>query len=106
MRHDDSSLCGAGRARKELRTHCTSYHVGMLRWLVAGIGDITSRRVLPAILAEPRSQLVGLVTRNSEKAAEYDVPSWTELENALVHCDAETVYVGTPLPSSLAAAHG
>jgi predicted dehydrogenase len=76
---------------KKLRTDCASYHVEMLRWLVAGIGDINSRRVLPAILAEPRSQLVGLVTRNPQKAAEYDVPSWPELENALAHGDADAV---------------
>jgi len=85
------------RQGKSCATHCTSYHVGMLRWLVAGIGDITSRRVLPAILAEPRSQLVGLITRNPEKAAKYDVPSWTELEDALAHCDADAVYVATPV---------
>ena len=30
-----------------------------LNWLVIGIGDITTRRVIPAIQAEPRSNLYG-----------------------------------------------
>src|ERR1035438_8203810 len=40
----------------------------MLRWLVIGIGDIARRRVLPAILAEPRGRLAGIVTRDPRKA--------------------------------------
>ena len=40
----------------------------MLSWLVVGIGDITRKRVLPAILAEPRSRLAGIVTRDPAKA--------------------------------------
>ena len=36
----------------------------MLSWLVVGIGDITRKRVLPAILAESRSKLAGIVTRD------------------------------------------
>ena len=39
----------------------------MLNWLVIGIGDITTKRVLPAILAEPRSRLSGIVTRDPAK---------------------------------------
>ena len=34
----------------------------MLNWLVIGIGDITTKRVIPAILAEPRSGLHGILT--------------------------------------------
>src|SRR5665647_1172634 len=36
----------------------------MLSWLVIGVGDITRKRVLPAILAESRSRLAGIVTRD------------------------------------------
>ena len=32
----------------------------MLKWLVIGPGDIATRRVLPAVLAEPRSKLARL----------------------------------------------
>lgn len=69
----------------------------MLRWLVIGIGDITTRRVIPAILAEPRSKLVGIVTRNPVKAESYGVPAWTSLDEALAACNAEAVYVATPV---------
>jgi predicted dehydrogenase len=40
-----------------------------LKWLVIGVGDITRKRVIPAILAEQRSELWGIVTRDPAKAA-------------------------------------
>jgi hypothetical protein len=40
----------------------------MLNWIVIGVGDITTKRVLPAILEEPRSRLVGIVTAGSRKS--------------------------------------
>ncbi len=69
----------------------------MLHWLVIGIGDITTRRVIPAILAEKRSRLAGIVTRDPAKAAPYNVPAWTHLADALRESDANAVYVGTPV---------
>jgi 1,5-anhydro-D-fructose reductase (1,5-anhydro-D-mannitol-forming) len=79
----------------------------MLTWLVIGVGDITSRRVLPAILAEERSRLVGIVTRHPEKAVPYGVPSFTALEAALAESEATAVYVASPVflhaPQSIAA---
>src|ERR1700722_5963196 len=75
-------------------------------WIVVGIGDITIRRVIPAILAEPRSRLYGLVTRDAAKAAPYITASnhartWETLEQALadpdVQRDVHAVYVGTPV---------
>lgn len=78
-----------------------------LKWLLAGIGDITTKRVLPAILAEPRSVLVGLVTRDPQKAAPYGVPSWNDLDTALRQSGADAVYIGTPValhaPQTIAA---
>ncbi len=68
-----------------------------LTWLLAGIGDISTRRVLPAILASPHSRLAGIVTRDPAKAAPYGVPSWTTLEAALAVCPAEAVYIATPV---------
>jgi 1,5-anhydro-D-fructose reductase (1,5-anhydro-D-mannitol-forming) len=68
-----------------------------LTWLVVGIGDISTRRVLPAILAEPRSRLSGIVTRNPAKAAPYGAPTWENLEVALAACPAEAVYIATPV---------
>jgi predicted dehydrogenase len=79
----------------------------MLSWLVVGVGDITSKRVLPAILAEPRSRLGGIVTRDPAKAEPYGVRSFTDLDSALAGSDAEAVYIATPVflhaPQTIAA---
>ena len=79
----------------------------MLTWLVIGVGDITSKRVLPAILAEERSRLAGIVTRDPAKAAPYCVPAFTTLEAALGESEAAAVYVASPVflhaPQSIAA---
>ena len=69
----------------------------MVSWLVVGVGDITRKRVLPAILQEPRSRLAGIVTRSPEKAAPYGVPSWLDLNSALADSDATAVYIATPV---------
>ena len=66
-------------------------------WILIGIGDITIRRVIPAIQAEPRSQLYGLVTRDPAKAAPYDMRTWTTLDEALSDPNVDAVYVGTPV---------
>ena len=69
----------------------------MLRWLVIGIGDITTKRVLPAILSEPRSRLVGVVTRDAAKAAPYGVPAWHDFTAALAESGCDAVYIATPV---------
>jgi 1,5-anhydro-D-fructose reductase (1,5-anhydro-D-mannitol-forming) len=69
----------------------------MLNWIVIGIGDITRKRVIPAIQAEPRSRLYGLVTRDPAKAAEYGVRAWATLDEALGDSQVQAVYVGTPV---------
>jgi 1,5-anhydro-D-fructose reductase (1,5-anhydro-D-mannitol-forming) len=78
----------------------------MLNWLIIGIGDITTKRVLPAILAEPRSKLAGIVTRDCRKAEPYGVPAWNNLQDALAQSHADAVYVATPVflhaPQSIA----
>jgi predicted dehydrogenase len=79
----------------------------MLSWLVVGVGDITSKRVLPAILAEPRSRLAGIVTRDPAKAEPYGVRSFSDLDSALAGSDAAVVYIATPVflhaPQTIAA---
>ena len=69
----------------------------MVSWLVVGIGDITRKRVLPAILAEPRSRLAGIVTRDPAKAEPYKVPAWESLDSALAASEANAVYIATPV---------
>jgi 1,5-anhydro-D-fructose reductase (1,5-anhydro-D-mannitol-forming) len=73
----------------------------MLNWIVIGVGDIAIRRVIPAILSEPRSNLYGLVTRDAAKAATFRTRAWTNLDQALsdpeVQREVDAVYVGTPV---------
>jgi 1,5-anhydro-D-fructose reductase (1,5-anhydro-D-mannitol-forming) len=69
----------------------------MLNWIVIGIGDISVRRVIPAIQAEPRSRLYGLVTRDPTKATPYNTRAWTTLDEALSDPEVHAVYVATPV---------
>jgi predicted dehydrogenase len=69
----------------------------MLRWLMIGIGDIATKRVIPAILQEGRSRLAAVVTRDPGKAAHYGVPAFCDLEQALNHGGFDLVYVATPV---------
>lgn len=78
-----------------------------LNWVVVGIGDITTKRVIPAILAEPRSHLYGVVTRDPSKAAPYGCKVWDSLEIAICDAAVDAVYVATPVamhaPQTIAA---
>lgn len=79
----------------------------MLNWIVAGIGDIAKKRVIPAILAEPRSQLYGVVTRDRAKGEAYGVKVWESFEEAIGDARVDAVYVATPVsmhaPQAIAA---
>ena len=79
----------------------------MLRWLVIGVGDITTKRVIPAILEEPRSSLCGIVTRDPQKAIRYGVPAFASLDEALAQDSFDAVYVASPVflhsPQTIAA---
>jgi 1,5-anhydro-D-fructose reductase (1,5-anhydro-D-mannitol-forming) len=71
-----------------------------VNWLVIGIGDITRKRVIPAIYADERSVLRGVVTRDAEKAEMYPgVAAWETLEEALEDGGAsfDAVYVASPV---------
>jgi 1,5-anhydro-D-fructose reductase (1,5-anhydro-D-mannitol-forming) len=66
--------------------------------LVIGIGDITRKRVLPAILAEPRSVLRAILTRDARKAEAYPgVIAYTNLDEALSDASVDAVYVASPV---------
>ena len=69
----------------------------MLNWIVIGVGDITIRRVIPAIQAEPRSALYGIVTRDPAKAERYGVRTWQSLGAAFEDPAVDAVYVATPV---------
>ena len=89
-------------------SRATVYNGTMLKWLVIGIGDITTKRVIPAIQADPGSRFYGVVTRDPEKAQRYPgVRAWTTLDQALGDSAIDAVYVATPValhaPHTLAA---
>jgi predicted dehydrogenase len=70
----------------------------MLNWLVIGIGDVTRKRVIPAISAEPRSSLRHLLTRDPSKADAYPgVRVSTTLDQALDDSAIDAVYVASPV---------
>lgn len=69
----------------------------MLNWIVIGVGDITRKRVIPAIQAERRSHLYGIVTRDPAKAAPYAKHAWTSLNDALTDPEVHAVYVASPV---------
>ena len=69
----------------------------MLNWLVVGIGDIATKRVLPAIQAEPRSRLHGLVTRDAAKATPFRAKVWTSIDEGLADPEVQAVYIATPV---------
>ena len=69
----------------------------MLNWLVIGIGDITTKRVIPAILAEPRSGLYGILTRHPAKAESYAAKVFRDLAAALEDRAINAVYVASPV---------
>jgi len=68
-----------------------------MNWLVVGIGDITTKRAIPAILEEARSHLYGVVTRDPAKAVPYQTRVWTSLDEALKDSAIDAVYVASPV---------
>src|SRR5882762_393224 len=79
----------------------------MLNWLVVGIGDISTRRVIPAILTEPRSALYGVVSRDKARGEGFADHVWNNLEEALGDPKIDAVYIATPValhaPQTIAA---
>jgi 1,5-anhydro-D-fructose reductase (1,5-anhydro-D-mannitol-forming) len=69
-----------------------------LNWLVIGVGDITRKRVIPAILAEPRSNLYAVLTRDPRKVEAYPgALAFTDLGEALRDAAIDAVYVASPV---------
>ncbi len=70
----------------------------MVNWVLVGVGDIARRRVIPAILAEPRSVLRGVVTRDARKANAYPgAAAWATLDAALQEDAIDAVYIASPV---------
>jgi 1,5-anhydro-D-fructose reductase (1,5-anhydro-D-mannitol-forming) len=69
-----------------------------INWVLAGVGDIARKRVLPAILAEPHSTLYGMVTRSPAKADEFPgVRAWPSVEEAVRDPAFNALYIALPV---------
>ena len=72
-----------------------------MNWLLLGAGDISRKRVLPALLAEPRSRVAAICDldegRAREMAAQCGAEAFTDYALALSESDADAVYVATPI---------
>ncbi len=69
-----------------------------VNWVVAGIGDIARKRVIPAIQSEPRSRLVGFVTRDAAKTAAYPgTRAWSSVEEAVADPAVDAIYIALPV---------
>jgi len=69
-----------------------------LRWVIAGIGDIARKRVIPAIQSNPRSTLLGFVTRDAAKARAFPgTQAWATVEEAAANPEVDAVYIALPV---------
>jgi 1,5-anhydro-D-fructose reductase (1,5-anhydro-D-mannitol-forming) len=76
-----------------------------LHWVLAGIGDIARKRVIPAIQAEQRSAMYGFVTRDAAKAREFPgAKSWPTMEEAVADPAVDAVYIALPVALHASAA--
>jgi len=79
-----------------------------LNWVLAGIGDIARKRVIPAIQTEPRSTMYGFVTRDAAKAAAYPgARPYSSIEEAVNDPHVDALYIALPVamhaPAAIAA---
>ena len=75
-----------------------------IRWGIIGCGDVTEKKSGPAFSKLPGSELVAVMRRNPEKAADYaarhNVPRWySDADQLIADSDVDAVYIATP-PSS------
>lgn len=78
-----------------------------VKWGIIGCGDVTEVKSGPAFQKVDHSELIAVMRRNGEKAADYakrhGVPKWYDDANKLINDpDVNAIYVATP-PSSHAA---
>ena len=77
---------------------------GTVKWGIIGCGDVTEVKSGPAFQKVENSELIAVMRRNGEKAADYakrhGVPKWYDDADKLINDpDINAVYVATP-PSS------
>ena len=72
-----------------------------VRWGVIGVGDVTERKSGPGLQRAERSELVAVMRRNGDRAADYarrhGVPRWYDDADELINDpEVDAVYVATP----------
>ncbi len=72
-----------------------------VRWGIIGVGDVTERKSGPGFQQAERSELVAVMRRNGNLAADFarrhQVPRWYDDADALISDpDVDAVYVATP----------
>jgi len=77
---------------------------GIVKWGIIGCGDVTEVKSGPAFQKVDNSELIAVMRRNGEKAADYakrhHVPKWYDDAAALINDpDINAIYIATP-PSS------
>ena len=75
--------------------------VESVRWGIIGVGDVTERKSGPGFQQAERSELVAVMRRNGDLAADYarrhNVPRWYDDADELINDPAvDAVYVATP----------
>ncbi|MFN7924839.1 MAG: Gfo/Idh/MocA family oxidoreductase [Bryobacteraceae bacterium] len=79
----------------------------MTRWLLVGVGDIATKRVIPALQQEPRSEIAAVVSRTPAKGRAYAPEVFPDLDSALASAAFDAVYLATPVslhaPQTIAA---
>lgn len=76
-------------------------HQNIIRWGIIGVGNVTEVKSGPAFYKVPHSQLVAVMRRNAEKAADYahrhNVPKcYTDATELIKDPEVDAVYVATP----------
>ena len=72
-----------------------------VRWGIIGVGDVTEKKSGPGFQEAERSELVAVMRRSADKAADYaerhGVPKWYDDADKLIHDpDVDAVYIATP----------
>jgi predicted dehydrogenase len=72
-----------------------------VRWGIIGVGNVTEKKSGPAFYKSAHSELVAVMRRNAEKAADYaqrhNIPKWYSDATELINDpEVDAVYVATP----------
>ena len=72
-----------------------------VRWGIIGVGDVTEKKSGPGFQKAERSELVAVMRRSADKAADYakrhSVAKWYDDADKLIHDpDVDAIYIATP----------